>query len=238
MRGPLFEGITLGGSEPSKEIRERIAALARALDGALDVEVAADELVAVRGRGKVGGGCGDAGNDLLARRLGQPNNGGGCGMPKFFYDTWAIASEDGTHLRAAVHVNRLDVRWERTLSFDELVSRAEKMLGADRGTLADDGDDRWIELESGKRYVLELPYEYTKSWQARALPSERGIQLVTDRRIVTEVTFLTTHEREQLRAKWGRPRNAAADDWVWYRGDRTITAVFDGMKTTVTIAKR
>lgn len=237
--GPLFDGVLLGGGAPTAETRERIAAFARANDLTIDFEIVEDELVAIRLDVTFGGCCGYEGIDLLAQRLGQPNNGGGCGTPKFFYDNWAITHEDGTHVRAAVFVNRLRIRWERSLSFAELAATAESMIGADRGTLADAGDDRWLEIESGKRYLYELPYAYSdRQYQSGALDRERGIQVVTDRRIVTEVTFTTPGDRDKLRARWGKPRVGADDAWTWHRGDRTISAYRDSLDTMIVIAKR
>jgi len=243
MLGDLFVGVTLGGSPPSAEIRERVAAFARANDVTIDFEIVDDELVAIRAEVTFGGCCGYEGVEALGSRLGQPNNGGGCGIPKFYYDNWTIANEDGTHVRVSAQVNRMKLRWERTVSLGDVVTRADRALGADRGTLAETAGDRWSELESGKRYRLEVPYEFgsTSYNPLRSQPAS-GLLVTTDRRIVTEVSFMTNEDREETRAKlkkqWGKPRVAAEEQWIWYRNDRVVVAVFDGMRTTVTLSRR
>lgn len=242
--GPLFTGIVLGGSPPSAEIRAQIAAFARANDVQIDFEVDDDELVAVRFDVTFGGCCGYEGVDKLARGLGRPGNGGGCGMPFFFYDNWAIAHDDGTHFRARVRVNRLSVRWEKALALEDVLARAEAALGADRAVLADAAGDRFTTLESGKRFLLEAPYRYsdTGEWRpSRALPANRGIELVTSQRFVTEVSFTTDEERARrvLRQRWGKPRTNRDDNtWTWYQRDRTITASSESDRLTVTLVRR
>jgi hypothetical protein len=109
--------------------------------------------------------------------------------------------------------------------------------------LAEAADDRWTTIESGKHFLLELPYRYSNGggWRpARALAADRGIELTTTQRFVTSVSF-TTDEDERWRAvfkkRWGKPR-VSGEVWTWYRGDRTITASHEYQRTTVTITRR
>jgi hypothetical protein len=239
--GPLFTGVTLGGAAPSAEIREHIAAFARENDVSIDFEVADDELVAIRFDVTFGGCCGYEGVDALAARIGRPKHLGGCGGEQtFFYDNWSHANEDGTHVRGTVRVNRLSLRWERTVALDDVLARAERVLGTDRTEISTVANDRWLELETGKRYLLEMPYAFGKhDWQpARSRASERGMELVTDRRIVTAVTLTTPEDRARLKARWGKPRVSGDDLWVWHKQGRTIVASFEDPTTTITLSRR
>ena len=238
--GPLFTGVTLGGAPPPAEVRDHIAAFAREHDVAIDFEIVDDELVAIRFDVTFGGCCGYEGAEALANRIGRPKHLGGCGDPTYYYDNWALAHEDGTHVDGTVRVNRFSLRWERAIAVDEMLSRAEQLLGAERGTISAAAGDRWLELETGKRYLLELPYSFVNhSWQpARSRPADRGLTITTDRRIVTDVMFETSADRKLLKKRWGTPRVVGEGSWLWYRGDRAITADFVDERTTVTIARR
>lgn len=238
--GPVFVGITLGGPAPSREARARIVAFARRNDVSIQFEVADEELVAIRFDVTFGGCCGYEGVDALAARIGRPKHLGGCGEPTYFYDNWATAHEDGTHVRGTVQVNRLSLRWERRISLEDVVARAETMLGTDRGTISANARERWLELDAGKRYLLELPYTFADTWEhIRTRPAERGIQLLTDRRIVTELTLTTDEDRTRLKARWGKPRiSGGGDYWTWHKSDRTIVASFEDRKTTITLSRR
>ena len=241
--GPLFVGVTLGGPAPAPEIRERIAAFALENDVAIDFEVTDDELVAIRFDVTFGGCCGYEAVDILAARIGQPMHLGGCSGPNYYFNNWARANEDGTHVRAMVRVNRLSLRWEHTLALDDVITRAERALNTDRGTISESAGDRWVELDAAKYYVLELPYAFVNTHvndASRSQPSDRGIQLVTDRRIVTEASFTTNdaNVRKRLKARWGKPRVTADGEWLWYKSDRTIVAVIDDYRTTITLSRR
>lgn len=232
--GPLFHGVTLGGLAPSPEVRARIAEFARANNVGIQLEVVDDEVAAVRFDVTFGGCCGYEGADVLAKRLGRPRLDTCCGCREFdWIDDWAIALEDGVHMRARVRVNRVQLRWERVATFDEVLARAEHLLGADRGDISSDARDRWREIAAGQ-YVLELPYAFgggSFGEHVRAQDrDELGLSVVVDRRRIVEVSFtIGRMEREDVRgslwARWGRPRvQSNHQTWTWHKPDRIVTA--------------
>lgn len=248
--GPLFAGVTLGGSPPLPEVRERIAEFARANHVEIELEIVDDEVAAVRFEVKYGGCCGYEGADALAARMNRPRTGGGCmGVEPGFLDDWVFATEEGAHVRARVRVNRLTVRWERMATFDELLERADRLLGTDRGAAAsNDAGDRWTEIEPGRQYRLEIPYPFLGSgWYGMdSAIQDRGFQVVVDRRKIVEVSFEIRRfdeERDRvsagLRSHWGRPRiRAGGETWTWRKPDRIVTAGFDADMTNTTVALR
>lgn len=126
--GPLFEGIELGGPAPSAGVRARIAQFARANNVKIELEIAEDEVAAVRFEVMFGGCCGYEGADVLALRLDRPTAQDCCGCEKSWLDDWAITTDDGAVLRARVRVNRVSVRWERPLTVDDLVERRTRIV--------------------------------------------------------------------------------------------------------------
>lgn len=237
--GPLFDGITLGGVRPPDEVRAQIAAFAKQHDVTIDFEIVDEILVAIRFDVTYGGCCGYEGADGLARGLGQPHDSGACfGTANTWQQSWA-RSDGEIQFKVDVRVNRVSVRWERVLSTDEVLTRAERMLGADRGALADAAGDRWGTIEASKRYLVELPYAFgTLGELSRYRAEDRGIVLTTEQRRVTEATLAVTGDeiRRDLRRRWGKPRVMTDDTWIWRRADRTVTAVFDGFaRATIAI---
>lgn len=246
--GPLFQGVTLGGLAPSPEVRANIAAFARAHGVDIQLEIIDDELAAVRFDVTFGGCCGYEAADVLAKRLGRPRLSTCCGCNEFdWIDDWAIALEDGVHMRARVRVNRVLLRWERVATFDQVVARAEHLLGADRGDVSSGAGDRWREIAAGQ-YVLELPYAFGAGVFGEHVRvqdrDELGLSVVVDRRRIVEVSFLIGRMEGEdvpayLRARWGRPRVDADDHtWIWHTPDRIVTAAFDADDATRRVTLR
>jgi hypothetical protein len=247
--GPLFAGVTLGGSAPLPAVRERIAEFARANNVEIELEIVDDEVAAVRFEVVYGGCCGYEGADALAARMGRPKTGGSCmRVEPGVLDDWVFANEDGVHVRARVRVNRLMVRWERMATFDELLERADRLLGADRGAASSDAGDRWREIEPGRQYLLEIPYPFLGSGWYDTYPAmqDPGILVQVDRRKIVEVSFQIRQPDEEpdrvpdgLRSHWGRPRiRAGGETWTWRKPDRIVTAGFDPDVSNTTVALR
>jgi hypothetical protein len=210
--GALFDGVELGGLPPTASTRARIAEFARANHVAIDLEVVDSKLAAIRFDVSFGGCCGYEGADVLALRLQRPSTGHCCvcGGDKWI-DDWATATDGGVHVRARVRVNHVSVRWERTATVSEVIERADALMGAaiDR--------EKWIEVESGRHYRVELPFPSRRSDLSMNVLAERGH--------VTEVSFAFEdhgESAEAMRARWGRPR-IHGDTWTWQLRDRTIS---------------
>lgn len=239
--GPLFVGLSPGGPAPSAEQRERIARFARDNRVQIDLEVADDELVAIRFDVTYGGCCGYEGAEVLALRAHRPRFGGGCsGGPSTWLNNWAVWYDDGTYLRARVAHNRAVFRWERRLTTEEVLARAEAVLGKDIAKVARAAGDRWSTSATGTR-VLEVPY-VQGPWEF-AQQSDFGLSITAERGRVVElgVVLRGTYEHrveDILRARWGRP-TVRDTTWTWHRGDRVIEAeLYEAESATVTLRTR
>lgn len=227
--GPLFAGLTLGGSAPAPEARARIDAFAKANHVDIDLDVRDDELAAIRFGVTYHGCCGYEGADTIALRVRRPSYGGGCTgpWPAMWINDWAWASEDGVHVRGKVRVNRVEVRWEHTESLAEVLEHADRLLGKRTSDVRETEPHRFAELVPHERYVVEAPLPFP-SWPDRMDHDELGIILTTHAGRVTEVSVeLDQVDSEALdratRARWGRPRVHGDDEPTWHLADRTIT---------------
>ncbi len=238
--GPLFANVMLGGLAPSPEERARIEEFARANRVKIDLEVDDDQLVAIRFDVTYSGCCGYEGAEVLALRARRPHRGGGCmGGEPTWIDHWAITHDDGTYLRAHVDLNRVVFRWERALTTEELLERADATFGVDTAKLARTAGDRWRSLGAGA-FVLELPYRQTP-WEWISL-EQLGMTIAADRGRVSELTLRVTSDdksiEDSLKAHWGRP-SVHESTWTWRKGDRIIEADLVDMQTaTVTVRRR
>lgn len=241
--GPLFTGIELGGPAPSRELRAKIAEFGRANHVQIDLELRDDELVAIRLGVTYGGCCGYEGADVLALRLHRPKMGGGClcGEP-WSPDDWAFHTGD-VHARIAVRVGHVAVRWERDVSLAELVERTDQMIGMRVADVREAAGDRWIEVEPGRRYLLEMPGTAGYLDGCWSIPIDRredlGAYLTVEHGKVSEVTFIADvgeDAQPELRARWGRPRERDGK-WTWRLRDRIVTADTDS-RSRITIAAR
>ena len=226
--GPLFTGLTLGGGEPSAKDRERIRTFADANHVIINLDVADHTLVAVRFSVTFGGCCGYEGADSLATRLDRPRTGH---YDRDWVDDWAIATEDGNSARTHVHVGRVDVRWEQTLTLDAVLERAEDLVGKDRASARTAAGEHWVTLDFGANDRLELPFPYTRSeYGVIAMQGkDLGLQLVTERGRIAEVSFSQRNPdadevTRAVRARWGRPQQIDKDGlWTWKKRGQVIT---------------
>lgn len=241
--GPLFANVMLGGLAPSPEERARIEEFARANRVKIDLEVDDDQLVAIRFDVTYGGCCGYEGAEVLALRARRPHRGGGCtGGDPTWINHWAITHDDGTYLRARVDLNRVVFRWERALTTEELLERADATLGLDTAKLARTAGDRWRSL-SGGVFVLEVPYRQDTWDYEYVTPEQLGMTITADRGRVGELSMrVRTSDdasiEDSLKAHWGRP-SVHDSTWTWRKGDRIIEAdVVDMQTVTVTMRRR
>lgn len=238
--GPLFSDVMLGGPAPSPAVRARIAEFARANRVAIEFEEADGGLEAIRFAVSFGGCCGYEGADVLALRLSRPSTGNCCVCgDDTWIDDWAIATDDGLHMRARVRINRVEVRWQRLMTISNLLERAESLLGMDAKTVRNEARDAWIEVEAGRHYRLEVPYRLVgESPYVSDARGGRGLRVAMEGGKIAEVSFeLQRDDRDALEAlpkRWGRPRKRD-DTWTWSLPDRVITA--EG-QSWITIAKR
>jgi hypothetical protein len=245
--GPLFDDVDLGGPPPSPEVRTRIADFARANDVDIRFEIAEGELAAVRVAVTFAGCCGYDGADSLARRLRQPGTADCSTCGPEWVDTWGFALDRSVHVRGHVHVNRVELQWERTETFAGLLDRAEALFG--KG-LRETARDRLTELEPG-RYLLEVPFVFDPGIMFSSGASgmwtrdDLEVELAAEHDRIAEVA-MTIHGVEYdkraeaaLRARWGRPEiaNREYETWTWNRDDRTITVEL-GYPMKIAIRKR
>lgn len=244
--GPLFAGVTLGGLPPSTEARARIAEFARANQLDIRLEVSNDELRAIRLSVTFAGCCGYEGADSLASRFHRPQRQSCINCRGDWVDDWSIALDIGVNIRARVRVNRFEVRWEPTLSTTELLETADGIVGKPRAQVTKASAERWIELEHGRRYTLEVPYPFrhvSYGEYAAALPdSATNLQIEAEHGHIDDVAFTLRDGdiddvKATMRAHWGRP-HVAGSTWVWKKPDRTITAEVDDYSSAVTIHAR
>ncbi len=245
--GPLFAGVDVGGPPPSPEMRTRIDAFARANHVDIAIDVADDEVVAVRFAVEFAGCCGYEGADVLALRLGRPKTYDCCDCEGSWADDWGIATEDGLRLRAHVHVNRVEVRWERPASVPEIVERADGLIGTEVARAARGAGYHWTEILPGEQYMIEVPFPTTVFTGYRDSYRE-NVGIVADARggKIVETSFaLRGREHSEIedavsamRARWGRPRKTGDDELTWRTRDRIVTAELDDYSGRVTIKRR
>lgn len=216
--GPLFEGITIGGSGPTPEQRAKVQAFARAHSFAIDFQMHDHELVGIHLDVSYGGCCGYEGADWLANRLGRWSTGVCCVCgPDTLVNDWA-QSTAGVHLSGHVRVNRVEATWAVQLSADELVERADAMLGKVRGKIAIGPNEHWTSLGDGT-YRLSLAYPTTGQHR------DFGIVVRTERGVIHDVSIDAYAEdlESALTAFYGRQHH----DESWRRGDHIVRHDYD-----------
>jgi len=245
--GHLFDGAFPGAGAPSRAVRARIDAFARANHVDIALEVHDDEVAAIRIGVTYGGCCGYEGADVLALRLHRPRMGGGCMCTQSWSpDDWAFHTSD-VHARVAVRVGHVAIRWEHELSLAELAERADQMLGMRAADVRSAAGDRWIEVEPGRRVLLEMPGTVDYLDGCWSIPLDRrgdlGVYLTTDHGKITEVAFVADADQDSeraadaaLRARWGRPHERDGL-WTWQLRDRIVTADTDS-RARIRIASR
>lgn len=256
--GPLFAGVELGGPAPSIETRERIENFARANHVDIELEIAEATLVSVRFAVTYAGCCGYEGADVLALRLGRPSTGVCCVCgPDTWINDWAIASDDGTYMRAKVRVNRVEVRWEHALDVTGMLDRANRLLGQDAESVRAAAGERWASRSVPSPYYGEpaKPYAFLAMPHATYFDlaidlrsnDEFGAQLIVEDGRIAEVSFVMRELEEDsdtrsaatkaLRATWGQPVSRKRGTWTWRTADRVVTAALDTWRPSVTIRK-
>jgi hypothetical protein len=257
--GPLFAGVRPGGPAPSDETRTRSTSFARANHATIDIASADGAVTTIRFSVTYGGCCGYEGADKLAAWLGRPvasqcANGEqypDCDTKRAAVD-WATP-HDGVIMRAAVRVNRVDVRWDKELTASELFERAERLVGAEVEPLRAAEPDRWDALEGGKHYRVELPYTFTRGDMPSVFPSiglrdDLGLMAAVEHGRISHVSFtLRTIDEdkrkeygEMLTARWGPPKIDPKEPgtWTWTSGDVEIIAQLAEMATLVELSPR
>jgi hypothetical protein len=239
--GPLFADLMLGGLAPSAEARARIAAFAHQNGVSIDLEVDDDQLVAIRFDVSYSGCCGYEGAEVLALRARRPSIGGGCmGTDERWLNDWSLQHDDGTHLRARVDLNRVQFRWERTLTSDEVLARADELVGRNTIALARTARERLRTLGT-QRFVLEVPYAFDRHMET-VESNALGMIVTSDLDRVTEVAFTLRDDGYRtlpdiLKARWGRP-TVRGSTWTWRKADRVIEASVENEYANVTVRRR
>lgn len=238
--GPLFDGVVFG-VPLAPEARARLEAFEREHHVDIDVELAGDDVRAIRFAATYAGCCGYEGVDVFARRIGRGSTGTCCTCgPDMYIDDWALVSEDGVHMRARTRVNRVELRWERALTPADALARAEELIGADREAVARAAGDRWHEIDPGRRYYLEVPFAGFPSVDmlafgprpSIAIRDDLGMHVTTYAGRIVHVRFrlwnasyedsdegdarLIKSNAALFRARWGRPDRVEDEFWTWH----------------------
>jgi len=237
LMGTAFAGVTLGGPAPPDDVRARIAELARTNDIKLDLEIVDNKVAAVRFDVSYSGCCGYEPADRLARRLGRPFMQPQLDGPKEWSNDWAHVF-DNVHLRVRVRVNRVAVRWEPVIpTYAAFVDRADKLIGTEITAMRDALGDRVIEMDAGKKYFVELPYQvsgYLSDLMKLEERKDLGFVVVAASGRIHEVVIpLDTSDEPNrnfmlaLTKRWGTPKEKETDSshsWTWQSKTRSIVA--------------
>ena len=236
--GVLFEGVVLG-LPASPPARERIAAFAKANGIDIALETVDGDVEAIRIGVTYGGCCGYEGAESLALRLYRRRTGSSCfGTAYTWINDWDHLPVAGVHVRASVRVNRITARWERPIGVAALVERVDALVGADRVAVARAAGDRWIELEPGRGYRLEVPQNAVDE------RPDPGITIAAHAGRIVEVSVIARdrddselgrHLGEAARARWGRRHAIAENVWTWHLPDREITVDVNSYQPRITI---
>ena len=150
-------------------------------------------------------------------------------------------------MHVAMHVNRIEARWERALTATDVLARADAALDSQTAKVRKADPDRFVEIEQD-HYLLDLPYAFGPSDRSITLQERElsGLVLNAVRGRIAEVTFslrrvdddAVQQFRASLRARWGQPR-VKGDTWAWTKPDRMIEAEsVDGEWLRITIRSR
>ena len=219
--GQVFGDLTIGGPAPSPATRARIAEYARSHDLSIRLETDHDELAAVRLGVTFGGCCGYEGADAFASMLHRTQIYTCCDCGGTPANEWSATSDDGLMIRGTVHVNHLEVRWEAAATLDDVLDRAEAVLGEPRATVRARAGDRWHDIGLD-RAELEVPYPFVPDGYPVAL----GVGLTITRGRIAEITMMLRGSEsdevvDMLRKRYGRP-HVADDVSTWRTRERVI----------------
>jgi len=144
------------------------------------------------------------------------------------------------------------VRWERSATLSELLARADGLLGIETATVRATAGDRWIDLDVGHEYLLEVAYPFARDggFGTSVLLRDRadlGVHVLAEGGRIAEVSF-ALHSADNddavkqlqaaMRTHWGRPRTKYEETWTWRTSDRTVTADLASYTPQITIRKR
>lgn len=236
--GPLFSDLLLGGPAPAPDVRDRIAAFARANHVAIELDVADDELSSIRVAVEFGGCCGYEGADMLALHLGRPRTDTCCGCgERTWANEWAVTHDD-THLRARVIVNRVELTWQPMLTMGEVLDRAEHLLGTPVTTLAARRGERLIERAPGTEFTLALPFPFQTDGSSDTVRHGRqlGLRMAIEHGRVAQISFGVHGDNDELtaafRRRWGRPR-VTDEGRTWRTPTVEVTTAVDEVRELV-----
>lgn len=247
--GPLFDDVHFG-LPVTPEARARISEFAKTNNVEIALEIVEGALAAIRFSVTYGGCCGYEGADVFADRIGRPDTGTCCVCgPQTYINDWTTATEAGVHMRGRIRINRVALRWEKTATLADLVERADRLLGAERDAVARSAGDHWYEIESNRRYLLEVPFPVPSTNDYAFAPRfedrpDVGMFLTAHAGVITEVAFSLNEpyrggESEVpklLKARWGRPK-VNDYEWTWRTADRAVTAWIDSSSAKITISR-
>jgi len=235
--GTLFAGVILGGSEPPAPIRERIAAFATQHGIDIELEMNEGNVTAIRATVIYDGGFGYEGADMLGLRFERPAYGG-CGSGHTWINDWSLALGSGVYARVSIRVNRVEIVWGPTLPVDEVLARAESLLGKSASELRRSLGDRFHATDTYSASV-EIPLDLVSfpdenSERAYVLSGHHRtrIHIVEGRAamVLLDLDNFTSeaeaNTRRALDARWGRPRVLQPND-VSVRLRRSFAVVGD-----------
>ena len=237
--GPLFAGLQLGGTAPTPEQRERIAAFARANQVAIDLAVANGQLTAIRLDIDYGGCCGYEGVDVLGLRLHRPRKIRCCDD----LDAWTWSNKwayvtGHIHGHVRVHVGHVSLRWEAVLSLADVLERADGLLGQRVDDVRRVARDAYDEYPAIQYRVLEIPYiDADNVHRGRfGAPDDFMLWLDASDGVITGVTFVVDQDFAPLEARWG-PGRVHDGVHTWRPSGRQVTARTDNW-LSITLQKR
>ena len=240
--GPLFADVTLGGDAPSPTTRARIAEFAR--DNHVDItfDVVHHELRAIRFGVTFGGCCGYEAVDNLGIRLDRPKTYGGSDRRGDWVDDWSLVTDD-VHVQAHAQINRLELRWEPTVTLDEMLDRAESLVGQTKASVREAAGDHFVEGYYDWN-VLEVPYPFEPRSRGMYERGGLGMVLAFDHGRVNEVSIGMRNPEDgdalatTLRARWGRSHVDKDDGTTtWRAHGHTIKGTLDSERAQLTISQ-
>jgi len=243
--GPLFKDVELGGIAPPPRTRALIAEFARKHHVTIDLEIKERLLTAIHVEVSYSGCCGYEGADVLGLRLGRPVTESCCGCTQEWIDNWGIANEDGTYMRARVNVNKVSVTWQRTATAEQLLERADGLIGTDIAKVREAAGDGWFQVDS-HHYRIDMPYPFNGGTYAHSR-DDLGVSAAVEGGKITEVSFaLRSYDDgnaassvgSALRTRYGRARKDAEGVDTWRTANRVVTGGVDPARSFVTIAQR
>jgi hypothetical protein len=227
--GPLFDGMTLGGAAPTDVQRARVDEFAKKNDMDIALEMHDDKLAAIRVGITFKGGFGSEGAEVFALRFQRPSTGTCCVCgPDTWINSWAYVLEGGVRVRARIKANRVEARWERAATYDELFAGADELLGKDFVATREAAGDRWHEVTAYHLLEAAMPYPRERPRNGRSDGSDLGFLVEEQGGKIVAVTLALDDSDDNAkdieraaRARWGHPR-VDESEWSRKRHDRAV----------------